>query len=210
MSILQSSFILFLIIDSVGGIAIVASLLKHLPTRQKILVVARECFFALCTLAIFATVGSSILSFLGLSHAAVMISSFFILGLIGLGMIFPHISPFKPDSSSIDISNSGDNTQGSTIVAGIYQSPLFSPIAMPLLVGSSSIAYVSTLSATLGALGALSVVCISMLGTVFILIVGTACLCNQTLLTILERLAGMVLVMLAIQSLLSGITLYLQ
>ena len=105
-----------------------------------------------------------------------------------------------------------DNLSSNTKVQGDTKPSLnrfiFSPIAMPLLVGAGSIGYVSILSSSIGAIMALFVTIIVMILTCSTLIVGTAYLCNKTLLIVLERLFGMILVMMAIQSLLTGIKLF--
>ena len=96
-AVLQSVLTLYLLIDSIGAIPTVANLLKDYSTSSKIKVIVRESFFALCLLTVFAIGGSSILSFLGLSEAAMRISSGLLIGIIGIGMIFPKLSVMQGD-----------------------------------------------------------------------------------------------------------------
>ncbi|BAE75606.1 putative antibiotic transporter [Sodalis glossinidius str. 'morsitans'] len=191
---ISATVLLFLIIDPLGNLPIFMSVLKHLEPKRRRIIVIREMLMALLLMLIFLFAGKHILSFLNLRTETVSISGGIILFLIAIKMIFP--------------SQEGNS---SGLPAG--EEPFLVPLAIPLVAGPSIIAALMLLShqyplqinhlllALLIAWG-LSVV-ILMLSNVFLRLLG-----NKGV-SALERLMGLLLLMISTQMFLDGVRTYL-
>lgn len=187
--------LLFLIMDPLGNVPIFMSVIKHLEPKRRRIIVIREILIALLLMLIFLFAGEHILSFLSLRTETVSISGGIILFLIAIKMIFP--------------SQEGNS---SGLPAG--EEPFLVPLAIPLVAGPSILAALMLLShqypqqinhlalALLIAWG-LSVV-ILMLSNVFLRLLG-----NKGV-SALERLMGLLLVMISTQMFLDGVRAYLR
>ena len=156
------------------------------------MILARELIFALLVMFAFLFAGESILSFLSLKQEAVSIGGAIVLFLISLKMIFP--------------SHEGN----SFLAAG--EEPFIVPLAIPMLAGPSILATLILVShqdpnrmtdwsiALLGAWGASAV--ILMFSELFERLVG------EKGLTAIERLMGMLLLMISVQMFLDGMIGY--
>ncbi len=192
MDTISAAAMLFLIMDPMGNLPIFSSILRHLDKKRRRIVLARELVVALVIMLLFLYAGEAILGFLSLQQEAISISGAIILFLISLKMIFP------------------SEGQGSLLAAG--EEPFIVPLAVPMLAGPSIIATLILLAhqdasrmsdwtlALLIAWGASAT--ILLLGEVFERIVG------EKLLKAIERLMGMLLLMLAVQMFLNGIESY--
>ena len=89
MDILSAATLLFLIMDPLGNLPIVLSILKHLDPKRRRVVLIRELFFALGILMLFLFAGKSILNFLHVQPETLSISGGIILFVIAIKMIFP-------------------------------------------------------------------------------------------------------------------------
>lgn len=194
MDIISASAMLFLIMDPMGNLPIFSSSLRHISKKRRRLILARELVIALIIMLLFLYAGEAILNFLSLKQEAISISGAIILFLISLKMIFP----------------SGEN--GGYTAAG--EEPFIVPLAVPMLAGPSILATLILLAHqdanrmtdwTLALLIAWSATAtILSLGEVFERIVG------EKLLKAIERLMGMLLLMIAVQMFLNGIKSYFQ
>ncbi|WP_234418652.1 YhgN family NAAT transporter [Dongshaea marina] len=184
---------LFLIMDPLGNLPVFMSILRHVDPKRRRQVMIRESLFALVIMMIFLFAGQSILDFLHLGQVAVNISGGLILFLIALKMIFP--------------------TPGGVTGAVAGEEPFLVPIAIPLLAGPSLLATLLLLAHQHpGHLGPLALA---------LLLAWLACsailmfqeLFNRLLgekgLTAVERLMGMLLIMMAVQMLLDGFSQYI-
>lgn len=184
MSLLTQTITLIVVIDALGSIPIVLSLLSNESDKQFNRIMIRETAMATCILLIFYFLGSQILAGLGLSPAALQISGGLILFLIALRMVFPSSTMI----SSVPISN-----------------PLLVPIALPLVAGPASIALVMLMQS--------SVLPILIAGLVSCLIFLSARVSKKvlgnTILIAIERLMGLLLVTMAVQMILAGAKLFL-
>ncbi|MGL9769399.1 MAG: YhgN family NAAT transporter [Sodalis sp. (in: enterobacteria)] len=192
---ISATILLFLIMDPLGNLPIFMSVLKHLEPKRRRIIIIREMLIALMLMLIFLFAGEHILSFLNLHTETVSISGGIILFLIAIKMIFP-----SQDSNS------------SGLPAG--EEPFLVPLAIPLVAGPSILAALMLLShqypqqinqlllALLIAWG-LSVV-ILMLSNIFLRLLG-----NKGV-SALERLMGLLLVMISTQMFLDGIHTYLR
>ncbi|TAJ55559.1 MAG: NAAT family transporter [Nevskiaceae bacterium] len=179
---------LFLIMDPLGNVPVFNSVLSKLAPERRAKVIVRELVVALVILMGCLLAGNGILAFLGLSQPSLNIAGGILLFIISLRMIFPgaeHASEFE------------------------VTDPFIVPLAVPLTAGPSTIAVLLLLSSTRPELifeWSVALV-IAWLGTTLLLV------CSPWLIKLIgsrgsramERLMGMVLVILATQMLLNGI-----
>lgn len=189
------TILLLLIMDPLGNLPIFMSVLKHLEPKRRRAVLIREMLIALAIMLLFLFAGEKILAFLNLRTETVSISGGIILFLIAIKMIFP----------SHESSSSG-------LPAG--EEPFLVPLAIPLVAGPSLLATLMLLSHqypnNIGYLaGALLIawgatVTILLFSGLFLRLLG------EKGVNALERLMGLILIMLATQMFLDGIRAYLK
>jgi len=194
MDIISAATLLFLVMDPLGNIPVFLSVLETVPRERRTRVLIRELLLALLVLVAFLYFGQHLLGFLGLSEHSIRIAGGIILFLIALKMVFPvSRSAHTPDE--------------------LVGEPLLVPLAIPMVAGPSAMAVVMLLStndpsrmtewllALLAAWFLSSVILISATGLKRYL--------GQRGLIAMERLMGMLLIAIAVQMLLEGITAYL-
>ena len=192
MDIWSAAITLFLIMDPLGNMPVFMSVLKTIEPRRRRIVLARELFFSLIIMFTFLFSGQAVLDFLNVRQESVSIAGGIILFLIGLKMIFP-----QPGG-----------------VAGLTsdEEPFIVPLAIPMIAGPSILAALILLanqdhnrmldwSMALGAAWLASAT-ILMLSSTLHRILG------ERGLIAIERLMGMILIMISIQMLLDGIGQY--
>ena len=193
METLSAAVMLFLIMDPMGNLPVFTSILKHVEKKRRRVILIRELLIALAIMMSFLFMGEQILNFLSLKKEAVSISGAIILFLIGLKMIFP------PEG-------------GLSASLGAGDEPLIVPLAIPMIAGPSILATLLLLAHqepdrmvdwSLALIGAWSVTTvILMFSELFQRIVG------EKGLAAIERLMGMLLLMISVQMFLDGITSY--
>ncbi|WP_447587921.1 MarC family protein [Aquipseudomonas campi] len=189
MDIFGIAVLVFLVTDPFGNIAIYLAALKNVAPERRLRVVVRELLFALALLILFLTFGDKILSGLGLSREATAIAGGIILFVIAMRLIFP-----SPQGVL------GDLPDGE---------PMLVPMATPAVAGPSALAVLMTLRNTHeGPLWELYVaVGLAWLATALILL--QASWLQRFLgprgLTAVERLTGMLLIMLSVDMLLDNL-----
>jgi len=193
LEILSAATMLFLIMDPLGNLPIYMSVLKSIEPARKRWVIFRELCIALLILFIFLFSGQALLNFLQVKQETVSLAGGIILFLIAIKMIFP-----KPGG----VMNLPDGEE-----------PLIVPLAVPMIAGPSTMAALILLAnqepnrmldwsiALLLAWG-LSAIILMLSGTFHRIL-------RDKGLRAIERLMGMILVMVAIQMLLNGITAYI-
>lgn len=188
-SVLSAAVLLFFLMDPLGNIPVLLSVLKGIDPKRQRIIILREVFIALVILIIFLFMGKPLLNFLHLQQEAVTISGGIILLIIGLRMIFP-----KPEGIM------GANPDGE---------PFLVPIAIPLIAGPSVLAMLILM--TQSNPGNMSnwfmAVVLAWVASSLILLAAPYLLRVLKLkgLTALERLMGMLLVMMAVQMLINGV-----
>ena len=194
MTIAAAALLLFLILDPLGNIPILLSLLKDQPAARQRRILLRELLIALVVLMLFLWGGQYALELMHLRQESVSIAGGIVLFLIGLRMIFP-----PPEGLMGEIPDG---------------EPFIVPLAIPLVAGPSGMAAVMLLGsqepARMGdwmlaltlAWGATAVILFS--ATYLQKWLGTR------VLTAIERLMGMVIVAISVQMLLDGIASYLR
>ena len=193
MDTFSAAVMLFLIMDPLGNLPVFLSILRHIDPKRRRKVMMRELLFSLAIMMAFLFAGQQILSFLNLRQEAVSIAGGIILFLIAIKMIFP--SP------------------GGVTGLAAGEEPFLVPMAIPMIAGPSILASLLLLAnqeptrmadwslALLMAWGASAV--ILMFYELFNKLLG------ERGLTAVERLMGMLLVMISVQMLLDGVHHYL-
>jgi multiple antibiotic resistance protein len=172
----------------------VPSVLKTVPSERRRTVLLRELIVAYVVLILFLLTGRAMLAFLGLDQEAVSIAGGTVLFLIALRMIFPG--------------------QGSLAGDPIEGEPFIVPLAIPLIAGPSTLATLLLLQTAVAS----STMTLLLVVTITWLISGSILLSATFLYRVLgergliamERLMGMLLVMVAVQMLMDGITSFMQ
>lgn len=189
MSTLAAAFLLFLILDPIGNIPVFLSILRHVAPRRRHAVLLRELSFALAVLVGFLLAGQVVLDFLRLEQESISIAGGIILFIIALRMIFP-APRAMPD----------DDTAGE---------PFLVPLAVPLIAGPSTIAALLLLvrSEPHRLLDWLLALLLAWAGTVLILLSSGYVyrVLGARAVAALERLMGMLLVVMAVQMFLNGL-----
>ncbi len=184
---------LFLIMDPLGNAPVFNAVLSKLDRGRRARVVARELVIALIILVGFLLAGNAILGFLGLTQPSLSIAGGVLLFIISLRMIFPGRGAEDGEA---------------------YEDPFIVPLAVPMIAGPSTIAVLLLLSSTQpGRIVEWSVaLMIAWFGTTMILVLSPyllAVIGNRGA-RALERLMGMILVILSTQMLLNGIKDFVQ
>jgi len=192
--ITSAAVTLFLIMDPLGNVPVFNAILSKLEPGRRFQVIARELVIALIILLGFLFAGNAILAFLGLTQSSLNIAGGVLLFIISLRMIFPNNSEGGSDSEIDD--------------------PFIVPLAVPLIAGPSTIAVLLLLSSSKPGqvLDWAMALLLAWLGTT-VLLVGSPkihSIIGRRGTRALERLMGMILVILATQMLLNGIRDFIQ
>ena len=194
MDTLSAFITLFLVMDPVGNVPLFLSVLKDVDSRRRQRVVARELLIALVALLAFLFGGSALLDMLNLRQESISIAGAIILFLIAIRMIFP--SPYGL---------MGDTPDGE---------PFIVPLAIPAVAGPSAFA-ISILLVTsdpsrmldwsVAVIGAWAATAVILMAAPLLL----RALGHRGLVA-MERLMGMILVIIAVQMFFDGIQTFLQ
>ncbi|HET6408040.1 MAG TPA: MarC family protein [Chthoniobacteraceae bacterium] len=192
MDLLSSVGVLLLTMDPLGNVPNFVAVLHQVPAERRTSVVIRELFIALGLMLAFLFVGARLMSLLGIRSEAITIAGGILLFLIAIEMIFP-----------------SQNRRTAEVTGG---DPFIVPLATPLVAGPSTLATLILLSnKDGGALGALPALLVAWVVT-FICLVSAprlARILRERGARAVERLMGMLLVMLAVQMFLNGLREYL-
>ena len=193
MDVFSAVVTLFLIMDPLGNIPLFLSVLKTVPPERRRVVLVREIVFAYVVLLVFLLLGNYLLRLLHLQQETISIAGGIVLFLIALRMIFP--------------------AEGGMLGETLEGEPFVVPLAIPLIAGPSTLAALLLLqrsapSHTASLLVALTIAwALSgaiLLGSTFFYRV-----LRQRGLIAMERLMGMLLVMVAVQMLMDGVEAFL-
>jgi multiple antibiotic resistance protein len=194
MEILSVSVTLFLIMDGFGNIPIFLPILDKVPANRRRRVLVRELLIALAVIVGTVLCGRYVMEFLGLRQESVSIAGGIILFIIALRMVFPTRS-----------------LQGEEEIDG---EPLLVPLAVPLIAGPSLLAVLLLFStAEPGRLVDLLLAAGLAWSATFVVLFASTFLfrfLTKRGLVAVERLMGMVLVALAVQLFLDGVSKYLR
>lgn len=194
MDIFAAATLLFLVMDPLGNIPLFLSVLKQVPEQRRRLVLRRELLIAYLVLLIFLVLGPYILTFLQVSQEAVRIGGGIVLFLIALKMVFPK--------------------EGGLLGKTPGGEPFIVPLAIPLMAGPSSLAMIMLMRKSNEGqwLDLWLAVTAAWLVSATILLASRHLygLLGERGLTAIERLMGMVLIIMAVQMLLEGTAQYLK
>lgn len=193
MTLVSAAVLLFFVMDPLGNVPLFLSALRHVDPSRHRRVIIRELLIALVILIVFLFVGRYILDVLRVSSAALTAAGGVILLLIALRMIFP--------------------AADRNLVEEVREEPLVVPLAVPYTAGPS------TLATELLLMSAephrwpvwLAAICLAWLASAVILYLAADMrkLLGDRGLTAIERLMGMLLVIVAVEMLMQGIARYL-
>jgi multiple antibiotic resistance protein len=178
--------------DPLGNIPIYIAILQKIETHRRIKIIFREKLIALLIILLFAYFGDDFLKALNISHETIFLAGGIVLFVMSLKLLFPENGSLL-DSLSIE----GE--------------PLIFPLAIPLVAGPSVLAAVMIYSHQLESLTSLfGAIGIAWIASTFILLGST--MLQKYLgirgLKALERLMGLILMLIAINMFLKGVIIF--
>jgi multiple antibiotic resistance protein len=191
--LIKSALLLFLVIDPFGNLPVALSILGDAPASRYRRIILRETLLAFVTLALFALAGGELLGYFDIEQPTISVAGGVILFLISLKMIFRTSSEIFEDSYRDD--------------------PFLVPIATPLLAGPSAITVVMILqyNDATGLATLLLTLCIVMVATAAVLLLGQhiSVYLGPRGLRALEKLAGLLLNLVAVNMIMVGVRNFL-
>lgn len=189
MQFLSIVLTLLLVMDPVGNIPLFLTALRPVAPARRTFVVLRESGFALVILLVFLVIGRGLLDVLHVTADALAVGGGVVLLLIAIKMVFP-----TPEG----------------LHEAVLGEPFLVPLAVPYLAGPSMLAteilLVSTSPSGLMWYHAAAVVVAWLVSTGVLASAGwLQRYLGDRVLTALERLMGMVLVIIAVQMMLTGL-----
>ena len=189
MTILAAILLLIIIMDPIGNVPVFLSILKNIPLERRRIIIIRELLIAFIILLFFMFVGRYVLQMLEIEQSSLGVTGGIILFIIAIRMIFPGTKPLFSHNETTE--------------------PLIVPLAVPMLAGPSAIAAVILFMAQEPNRW------VEWTFVVFVacLISGVILVSSETLgrklgnraLIAIERLMGIILVMVSVDFILDGI-----
>lgn len=185
---------LFLVMDPLGNIPPFLSVLKNVQPERRRRVLVREVLIAYGVLLIFLFLGKRVLALLSLQQETISVAGGIVLFLIALRMVFPQ-----------DGSLFGESLEGE---------PFIVPLAIPLVAGPSALAVLLLLEQSEANVTGRLLLAVTIAWALSALILLSSTLLYRVLkqrgLIAMERLMGMLLVMLAVQMFMNGVADFLK
>lgn len=194
--IIAAAGTLFLVMDPPGNAPVVQSLLQQLSPHRRRRVLLRELAFVLILLLFFYFLGKELLGWMGISSSSLNLSGGIMLFIIAVGMVFP--------------------TRRSPHVSYSNTELFIVPVTVPIIVGPAAISLVMMQAALcttpIQKTEGLCAILIAWLASAaFLCISGKILsLLGEKGTTALTRLMGTLLILLAVQMVLNGITEYIR
>jgi multiple antibiotic resistance protein len=192
MSLLYIAFSLFLLMDSIGNIPLYLSFLKKVPHKRQKVIIIRELLIALGIILVFSFIGNEFMSFLKINEDTIQIAGGIILFILCLRMIFPQ-------------------ARGETEQPPHLDEPFIVPLAVPLVAGPAVLAavmiYTRQENDPLIMIGA---ILLAWFATLVVLLLAPFLqkILGWRGITALERLMGLILILIAVQMFLSGLSCF--
>lgn len=192
MRIFFNAITLLLIMDPLGNVPPFLSVLKHVQPERRRKVLLREIAFAYAVLLVFLFLGKYILRLLSLQEETISIAGGIVLFLIAVRMVFP--------------------TDGHAPADTLAGEPFLVPLAIPLIAGPSTLAALLLLQAKTSTVELLGALTLAWVVTAIVLLSSTILyrLLRERGLIAVERLMGMLLVMLAVQMFINGLAKFMK
>ena len=186
---MKLAFSLFLLMDPIGNIPFYISFLKGVDNKRQRYIIFRELFIALFIIYLFAFLGNGLMDFLKVDNNTIQIAGGIVLFLMCLKMIFP---------------TDQKNNQGMPH----EPEPFIVPLAVPLVAGpavlAAAIIYSKQASSIFVMGGAILIAWF-----ISLLILICSSYFNRLLgwkgIVAMERLMGLILILIAVQMFLSGL-----
>ena len=187
---LISAFVLlFLVLDPLGNLPVVASLLKQVDSRRRAKVVVRECLIAYLILLAFMFGGRQFLDVMHLSEISLSIAGGVILFMIAINMVF----------------KSSESVFGESL----DHEPFIVPLAIPLIAGPSALATVMLMATRepekIGMWAAALAVTMALATVVLLTGHRLQRWLGERAMQAAERLMGLILTAIAVEMLLGGV-----
>ncbi|HKL86528.1 MAG TPA: MarC family protein [Treponemataceae bacterium] len=188
LTIWSSAFILVFVIDPFGNIPLLLAILKNMSPKRQYAIILREMLIGLFLMIIFLFFGRNFLSLFQLETSSIRLAGGVIFFVIGLRMIFP-------DANKPIYADNGE--------------PFIVPIAIPLIAGPSVLATLILMTQghaqpQISVLISLLIAWVISCGILLLSPILYKFLRDRGL-AALERLMGMLLLMLAVQMFIDGI-----
>lgn len=197
MDFFATVILLVIIMDPLGLPPVIESLLCPFDTKRRVGILFRELVFSLIILLVFLLCGNQLMVFLNLDSSTLNISGGVLLFMVAIGMIFPMLNVLKSPSKEEEEAE-----------------PFIVPIAVPLVAGPSCIAVVLLHSAkatvmadmwwlALAVVTAWAITAVTLLLSQYVM----RFLGNRGAMA-LEKLMGMLLILISVQMFLDGLASY--
>ena len=184
---------LFLIMDPLGNVPVFLSILKDVSPARRRVILLREVLIAYVAMLAFLFLGQYILTILNLNQETISVAGGIVLFLIALRMVFPVAGGFYSDAPEGE--------------------PFIVPLAIPLIAGPSTLAALMLLRRNEeGARWELLLaMTIAWVLTAAIILAAPFFykVLHQRGLIAMERLMGMLLVMISVQMLMNGVSRFI-
>ena len=192
--IISATITLFLVMDPFGNIPLFIAALKKVPPQRRTFVLLRELGIAFAIMLAFLFLGKQLLNFLEIEQYSMNIAGGIVLFIISIKLVFGNEEPEESRP-------------------GKDEEPFVVPLAIPLIAGPATLSMLLILSAGTG--GSVSLTLIAMLiasalnALVLLLSFPISNLLSRRGLTAVERLSGMLLVLLSVNMVMRGIALFI-
>lgn len=189
------AFSLFLLMDPIGNIPLFIVILKNMDRKKQQKIILREALIALGIICAFTFLGDALMDILHISHETIYLSGGIVLFLLAIRMVFP------PPGGLTGALMPGE------------EEPFVFPLAVPLLAGPSVLAAVMIYSGQdMPMLYLLLSVAIAWLSSTCILLLAPTITkwIGRRGINAIERLMGLILILIALQMFLEGMTIYLE
>jgi MarC family membrane protein len=191
---LSASILLVLVIDPIGNLPLVSSLLSQVERARRVKVVLRECAIAYLIMVGFMFGGQRFLDLMHLSEVSLSIAGGVILFLIAIRMVFR--GPEDVFGEALD------------------REPFIVPLAIPFIAGPSALATVMLMVSKDPARIATWIGALTLVMAITALVLASAerieRLIGKRAVEAVERLMGLILTAIAVEMLLGGIQRFIQ
>ncbi len=192
MTFITLTLTLFIIMNPLGNMKYFLTLLDGLPAKRRNFIIAREMLLALATMYVFSFMGEAIADIFSIDRTACFLSSAVILFLVGIKVIFPPKEDHIPKLHG--------------------EEPFLVPIAIPIVASPALLATIMLFAQAEPLVWPMVVGIFIAWGLSGILLFGCHLilrLIGQGGLTAIERLMGMILILISVQRFMEGVLLFM-
>ena len=188
--ILSAVVTLILVMDPFGNIPLFITALKKVSPERRTFILVRELLIALIIMVAFLLIGNKFLNLLGIAQSSMGIAGGIILFIISIKLVFNSLEDDSPKNLK-------------------EEEPFIVPLAMPLIAGPASLSMLLILSS--GPLSKVFYLLIAVLvasavnGAILLLSFPISNLLGKRGLIALERLTGMLLVLMSVNMVMNGV-----